>query len=130
MPLVRICDTADISEALVIRATLEAHGVRATLCGFEHCYQNWLAMPALNHIPVLVSDLDAELAMDLIDEARLAEPASTWVTNSFWQRSLWHGFVSVYLWFKFGVFLMPWYRSWRGLEAELAAPHSNHLPNP
>jgi hypothetical protein len=69
MPLVQLCVSDDISEALVIRSALAARGIRATLVGIELYQQVPSAISALGPIPVQVSDADLELARLIVTEA-------------------------------------------------------------
>ena len=70
MPMVSLCSTTDISEALVIRSALEAYGVHATLLGVELSQQIPGTIGALNTITVTVSDSDLELAQQIVGQAR------------------------------------------------------------
>jgi hypothetical protein len=69
MPLVRLCVSDDISEALVIRSALEARGIRTTLAGIELYQQVPPAISAIGPIPVYVSDADLEIARQIVQDA-------------------------------------------------------------
>ena len=69
MPLVQLCVSDDISEALVIRSALAARGICATLVGIELYQQIPPAISAFGPIHVQVSDADLELARAILEGA-------------------------------------------------------------
>ncbi|MEQ1715870.1 MAG: hypothetical protein ABL907_07790 [Hyphomicrobium sp.] len=73
MSLVKVYSTLDIAEALVIRSSLDAHGIYATLVGLEMAQQVPIGSPPINTITVGVSDVDAAAAHEIIATAR-AQP--------------------------------------------------------
>jgi hypothetical protein len=69
MPLVQLCVSDDISEALVIRSALSACGIQATLVGIELYQQLPPAIAAFGPILVQVIGADLVLAREIINTA-------------------------------------------------------------
>ena len=73
MSLVRIYETSDVQEALIIRATLEAYGIFVSTAGIELAQQIPGLLPSpFGTIGILVSDLDEETARQLLQQSKAA----------------------------------------------------------